>query len=344
MHPYFLRRMLLIIPTFIGITLLVFCVTRFVPGGPIERVLLQAQVSQLEGQRSHTSRGGQALSEQQIEELKAFYGLDKPLISAYWQWLNKLLVFDLGESSRYYEPVWALIKARLPVTAFFGIASFVLSYLIAIPLGIAKAIYHNSRFDSISSMLIYMAYALPAYVVGIFLISFFAFQLQWLPMGGFPSWDDISQFSLLDSMISIGQHACLPLLAYTIGDLAILTMTMKNSLLENLSADYVRTAMAKGLSFRHAVYRHALRNSLIPIASHFGSILSVFFAGSFLIETIFNIDGIGLLGYEAIVERDYPTVMGILAITSLLMLVGNIVSDLCVAIVDPRVRFGEVHG
>ena len=136
-------------------------------------------------------------------------------------------------------------------------------------------------------------------------------------------------------------HALLPLIAYAIGDFAILTMTMKNSLMENLSADYVRTAVAKGLPFRKAVTDHAMRNSLIPIASHLGSVLTVFFGGSFLIETIFNIDGIGLLGYEAIVERDYPTVMGILAITSMLMLVGNIVSDICVAFVDPRVRFGE---
>ncbi len=263
------------------------------------------------------------------------------MLVAYWEWLQKLAVLDLGDSTRYYEPVWDLIKERLPVTAFFGVATFVLSYAVSIPLGVAKALKHNSRFDSLSSMLIYMAYALPAYVVGIFLITVFAFHLEWLPMGGFPGDDFEYMESSWEQIRTLFAHALLPLIAYAIGDFAILTMTMKNSLMENLSADYVRTAVAKGLPFRRAVTDHAMRNSLIPIASHLGSVLTVFFGGSFLIETIFNIDGIGLLGYEAIVERDYPTVMGILAITSMLMLVGNIVSDICVAIVDPRVRFGE---
>ncbi len=162
MLSYFLRRMLLIIPTFLGITLLVFTITRFVPGGPVERMLLQAQVSQNESGRSSGSKGAQALSDEQIEELKAFYGLDKPMLVAYWEWLQKLAVLDLGESTRYYEPVWDLIKERLPVTAFFGLATFLLSYAVSIPLGVAKALRHNSRFDSLSSMLIYMAYALPA--------------------------------------------------------------------------------------------------------------------------------------------------------------------------------------
>lgn len=341
MLSYFLRRALLIIPTFIGITLLVFTITRFVPGGPVERMLLQAQVAQGEGHRSMASKGGQALSDEQIEELKAFYGLDKPMLVAYWEWLQKLVRLDLGESTRYYEPVWDLIKERLPVTAFFGVATFLLSYLVSLPLGIAKALRHNSRFDSASSMFIYTAYALPAYVVGIFLITVFAFHLEWLPMGSFPGDDYEYLESNWDKVKSVFSHALLPLIAYAIGDFAVLTMTMKNSLMENLSADYVRTAVAKGLPFRQAVTRHAMRNSLIPIASHFGSVLTVFFGGSFLIETIFNIDGIGLLGYEAIVERDYPTVMGILAITSVLMLLGNILSDICVALVDPRVRFGE---
>ncbi|ENY73658.1 ABC transporter permease subunit [Aeromonas diversa] len=341
MLSYFLRRALLIIPTFLGITLLVFTITRFVPGGPVERMLLQAQVAQGEGHRSTASKGAQALSDEQIEELKAFYGLDKPMLVAYWEWLQKLVKLDLGESTRYYEPVWDLIKDRLPVTAFFGVATFLLSYLVSIPLGIAKALRHNSRFDSASSMFIYTAYALPAYVVGIFLITVFAFHLEWLPMGGFPGDDYEYLESNWDKVTTVFTHALLPLIAYAIGDFAVLTMTMKNSLMENLSADYVRTAVAKGLPFRKAVTRHAMRNSLIPIASHFGSVLTVFFGGSFLIETIFNIDGIGLLGYEAIVERDYPTVMGILAITSVLMLLGNILSDICVALVDPRVRFGE---
>ncbi|WP_421226854.1 ABC transporter permease subunit, partial [Aeromonas jandaei] len=234
MLSYLLRRTLLIIPTFLGITLLVFTVTRFVPGGPVERMLMQAQVSQHEGGRSGGSKGAQALSDEQIEELKAFYGLDKPMLVAYWEWLQKLAVLDLGDSTRYYEPVWDLIKERLPVTAFFGVATFVLSYAVSIPLGVAKALKHNSRFDSLSSMLIYMAYALPAYVVGIFLITVFAFHLEWLPMGGFPGDEYDSMTSSWDQIRTLFAHALLPLIAYAIGDFAILTMTMKNSLMENL--------------------------------------------------------------------------------------------------------------
>ncbi len=341
MLAYFLRRLLLVVPTFLGITLLVFTMTRFVPGGPVERLLMQAQLAQGETAHAGNSRGGQALSEEQLDELRALYGLDKPMLVAYGDWLSQLVRLELGDSTRYYEPVWDLVRERMPISLFYGLSSFLLSYLVSLPLGILKALRHNSRFDSLSSMLIYAGYALPAYVVGIFLITLFAFKLEWLPMGGFVS-DD---FELLEGFgpqaLDVLKHAVLPLIAYSIGDFAILTMMMKNSLMDNLAADYVRTAVAKGLPFHRAVLDHALRNSLIPIASHFGNIIGLFFAGSFLIEVIFNIDGMGLLGYEALVERDYPVVMGILAMTSLLMLVGNILSDICVALVDPRVRFGD---
>ncbi|NLJ92584.1 MAG: ABC transporter permease subunit [Aeromonadales bacterium] len=337
MGQYFLRRLLLLVPTFLGITLLVFAITRFVPGGPVERMLMESQLASSEF--SQSSRGSQMLSSEQIDELKVFYGLDQPVFVAYRDWLVKLVQLDLGESTRYYLPVWELIKERLPVSAFFGISTFILSYLISIPLGIVKALKHNGRFDSITSMLIYAGYALPAYVVGIFLLTVFSFQLGWFPMGGFVGDDFYYLEGVWPKILNLFHHALLPLIAYVIGDFAVLTMTMKNSLMENLSADYVRTAVAKGLPFRKAVTGHALRNSLIPIASHFGNVISVFFAGSFLIEVIFNIDGLGLLGYEAVVERDYPVVMGILAVTSFMMLLGNILSDICVAIVDPRVRF-----
>ena len=184
-------------------------------------------------------------------------------------------------------------------------------------------------------------FALPGFVVGILLLTLFSFQLEWFPFGGFVS-DEFEELDTLSAQIyEILWHAVLPLMAYAIGDFAILTMTMKNSLMENLSADYVRTAIAKGLPFDKALKQHALRNSLIPIASHFGAVVSVFFAGSFLIEAVFNIDGIGLLGYDAILQRDYPVVMGILVMTSIAMMIGNILSDICVALVDPRVKFGK---
>ncbi|GAB3535214.1 ABC transporter permease subunit [Photobacterium alginatilyticum] len=339
MLAYFSRRLLLIIPTFIGVTLLVFALTRFVPGGPVEQMIAQMQSQSMESGGGN-QQGSQTLSDEQIAELNAFYGLDKPIFEAYTEWLGKLVQLDLGESTRYYEPVWGMIKERLPVSLFYGLMTFLISYLISIPLGILKAMKHGSRFDNVSSVMVFIGYALPNYVVGVFLISFFAFHLDWFPMGDFVS-DDFDDLLWPDKIADLFSHAVLPLFCYIIGDFAILTMTMKNNLLENLAADYVKTAIAKGLPFQQAVRKHALRNSLIPIASHLGNVVSVFVAGSFLIEVVFNIDGIGLLGYESIIERDYPVVMGILAMSSLLLMFGNILSDMCVAIVDPRVKFGS---
>ncbi|WP_087025195.1 ABC transporter permease subunit [Thaumasiovibrio subtropicus] len=339
MLAYFGRRLLLIIPTFIGVTLMVFTLTRFVPGGPVERMISEMQMQSMEGGRA-SQQGNQTLSDDQIAELNAYYGLDKPILVAYWEWLNKLVRFDLGESTRYYEPVWDMISERLPVSVFYGFWTFIISYLVSIPLGVLKALRHGSRVDNATSVAVFMGYALPNYVVGVFLITIFSFHMDWFPMGGFTS-DDFDDFTLVQQILDIAHHAVLPMICYIIGDFAILTMTMKNNLLENLAADYVKTAIAKGLPFKQAVKKHALRNSLIPIASHLGNVVSVFVAGSFLIEVVFNIDGIGLLGYESIMERDYPVVMGILAISSLLLMLGNVLSDVCVALVDPRVKFGS---
>ncbi|WP_418642339.1 ABC transporter permease subunit [Vibrio chaetopteri] len=341
MLSYFLRRLALVVPTFIGVTILIFAITRFVPGGPVERMLANMH-SQGDGGASLSMSGtNSALSEEQIQELNAFYGLDKPVHVAYFEWLSNLASLDLGESTRYYEPVSDMIAERLPVSLFYGGMTFFISYFISIPLGYYKALKHGSIFDSVSSVAIFVGYALPGYVVGVLLITLFSYHLEWTPMGGFTS-DDFEDYELLSEQVKdIMWHAILPLICYLIGDFATLTMTMKNNLMENLSADYIRTAIAKGLPFKHAVRKHALRNSLIPIASHFGNSLLFFMTGAFLIEVIFNIDGIGLLGYESIMERDYPVVMGIVAINAILLLFGNIISDICVAFVDPRVKFGS---
>ncbi|MGO1295888.1 MAG: ABC transporter permease subunit [Vibrio sp.] len=339
MLSYFLRRFALIIPTFLGITVLIFAITRFVPGGPVERMISKMQ-SQNEGGSAIAGGHSNALSPDQIAELNAFYGLDKPVTTAYIDWLTKLVHLDLGESTRYYEPVTQMIAERLPVSLFYGAMTFFISYFISIPLGYWKAMKHGSLFDSASSVMIFIGFALPGYVVGVLLITFFSYQLEWFPMGSFVSddYDDMSSTFL--QFKDIMWHAILPLTCYLIGDFAMLTMTMKNNLMENLSSDYIRTAIAKGLPFKTAVRKHALRNSLIPVASHFGNSLLFFMTGSFLIEVIFNIDGIGLLGYESIMERDYPVVMGIVAINAILLMLGNILSDICVALVDPRVKFG----
>jgi microcin C transport system permease protein len=337
---YFIRRFLLIIPTFLGVTLLVFAVTRVVPGGPIERMLADAMLSG--GGRTITNSqgvGGTVLSEAQLSQLRAYYGFDKPILVSYADWLRKVLTLDLGRSTRYNEPVWDTIKSRFPISIFYGLTTLFLTYAVCIPLGIAKAVKHTSHFDNITSGIVFFGYAIPGYVVGIALLTFFASQLGWFPLGGFVS-DNFDRLGPWDKAMDVVDHAVLPLLSYMVGSFAITTFMMKNSLMDNLSADYVRTAIAKGMSFPQAVRRHAIRNSLIPIATSFGNNISLILTGSFLIERIYNIDGFGLLGYESLVERDYPVVMGILVISSLLFMIGNILSDICVAIVDPRVKFG----
>lgn len=341
MTSYFIRRLLLIMPTFIGITLLVFVVTRFVPGGPIERMLMEAQFA-AEGpaaMRSMDKIGGSPLSEDQLQQLREYYGFDKPVVQSYFLWLGKVLQLDLGVSTRYSDPVWRTIQERLPVSIFYGLATLILTYGICIPLGIVKAIKHNTAIDHLSSVLVFIGYAVPGFVVGIILIIAFASSWEIFPLGGFVS-DNFDDLNFIGKAIDLFYHAVLPLIAYVSGSFAVMTFMMKNALMENLAADYLRTAMAKGLPFNQAVLKHALRNSLIPIATTFGQNISFFLTGAFLIEKVFNIDGIGLLGYESLVERDYPVVMGILAISAFLFLLGNILSDICVAMIDPRVKFG----
>ncbi len=341
MTAYFIRRLLLVIPTFIGITIMVFTITRFVPGGPIERIIAQAQqMPGVEGGRTGRSSTEQTqpLSEEQIEELKKYYGFDKPVLLSYFLWLGKVLTGDLGTSTRYYDPVWDMIKERIPISLYFGILSLILVYGICIPLGILKAIKHKSSFDNISSVIVFTGYAIPGWVAGVFMLVLFASYWEIFPLGSLVS-DDFEDFTLIKKVLDIAWHTVLPLIAYVIGSFTVMTLLMKNTLMDNLAADYVRTAIAKGLPFKEAVFKHALRNSLIPIATSFGNNISIILSGSFLIETVFNINGMGLLGYESVIERDYPVVMGILVISSLLFMIGNILSDICVALVDPRVRF-----
>lgn len=340
MTAYFIRRLILIIPTFLGITLMVFVITRFVPGGPIERIISEYQLKSAgSGSLGGTSnRPSQPLSQEQIDTLKKYYGFDKPILISYIIWLGKVVTFDLGVSTRYYDPVWQMIRERIPISLYFGLISMCLVYGVCIPLGIAKAVRHKSAFDNISSVAVFTGYAIPGWVVGLFLLIIFASRMEWLPLGGLVS-DTFDEMTLSEKALDLLRHAILPMIAYVSGSFAVLTFLMKNTLMENLAADYVRTAIAKGLPFKKAVFRHALRNSLIPIATSFGNHISIVLSGSFLIEKVFNINGMGLLGYESVVERDYPVVLGVLVVSSLLFLIGNILSDICVAAVDPRVQF-----
>ncbi|MEJ2109682.1 MAG: ABC transporter permease subunit [Acidobacteriota bacterium] len=340
MTAYFIRRFLLIIPTFIGITVLVFVVTRFVPGGPIERIIAQAQQQAMEGGRSLSSEAvqRQPLSDDQIKMLEKYYGFDKPVLTSYVLWMGKVLQGDLGVSTRYYDSVWEMIRGRIPISLYFGILTLIATYGVCIPLGIAKAIRHKSGFDNVSSIVVFVGYAIPGWVAGILAIILFASHWEIFPLGELTS-DNFEELSILSKMGDLAWHTILPLFAYLLSAFTFMTFLMKNTLMDNLAADYVRTAMAKGLTFKKAVFGHALRNSLIPIATSFGNNITIILSGSFLVEKVFNIDGIGLLGYESVVERDYPVVLGILVISSLLFLIGNILSDMCVAFVDPRVKF-----
>ena len=338
MTAYVIRRLLLVIPTFLGITVLVFVLTRFVPGGPIERMIAQAQQMHQHLGPGAAGRETQPLSAEQIAELKHYYGFDKPVLVSYFSWLGKVLRGDLGTSTRYYDPVWQMIKERIPISLYFGLLSLFAIYGICIPLGITKAIRHRTAYDNVTSVVVFMGYAVPGWVIGILLLILFSSHWGIFPLGGMVS-DNFNTLSTLGKIWDVIRHTTLPLVAYLTGAFTVMTFLMKNTLMDNLAADYVRTAIAKGLSFRQAVFRHALRNSLVPMATSFGNNLSVILSGSFLIEKVFNINGMGLLGYESVVERDYPVVMGILVISSLLFMIGNIVSDICVAIVDPRVQF-----
>ncbi|MCG8640804.1 MAG: ABC transporter permease subunit [Desulfobacterales bacterium] len=339
MTAYFIRRLLLVIPTFLGITIMVFTITRFVPGGPIERIISETRALQAGSSAGASGPGGaQPLSDEQIKALEAYYGFDKPVFTAYLIWLGKVLKGDLGQSTRYYDPVWEMIREKIPISLYFGILTLLLTYGVCIPLGMAKAIRHKTGFDNITSVVIFIGYAIPGWVAGVLMLVVFASHYDVFPLGGMVS-DMFDEMTPFQKILDIARHTALPLFAYVIGSFTVMTLLMKNTLMDNLSSDYIRTAIAKGLPFKKAVLNHAMRNSLIPIATSFGNNISIILTGSFLIEKVFNINGMGLLGYESVLDRDYPVVMGILVISSLLFLIGNILSDLCVAWVDPRVRF-----
>ena len=339
MKEYFFKRLLLIPPTLLGVTIIVFAITRLVPGGPLERAIMESQMMDASGSGFSQSAGqGMAISEAQLEQLKAYYGFDKPVIESYLIWTGKVLTGDLGSSYRYNEPVWDVIKARFPVSIYYGLITLVLTYLVCIPLGVLKAVRHRTAVDTISSILIFIGYAIPGYALGSLLLLYFSVRLEWLPMGGFVSFT-FQDKTLAGQIIDLLEHSALPLICYMVGSFALVTLLLKNHLMDNLAADYVRTAIAKGVSFRQSVLKHALRNSLIPIATTFGQNITLLVGGSFLIESIFDIDGFGLLGLTSILDRDYPVVMGVVLLSSFLLLIGNILSGILVALVDPRIRF-----
>ncbi len=447
MKSYFLRRLLLIPPTLVGITLLVFTITRFVPGGPMDRMLQEAaRGADQGGKRSSSANQSQGgLSEDQLEELEEQYGLNKPVLVAYCQWLGALpretriskglfgeqgdekigresgssdvtevvlrgdgrlvkvkrvgesiesalfagtgrpvsdegwkvryetsddrrerfqrrnpgaldvpqyapraviyqtrlsglLQGDLGRSTVYNDPVHEMILSRMPVAVYFGLLSSFITYAVCLPLGVLKALKHRTFIDSSSSVLIFLGYSIPGFALGAILLVHLGARMNLFPLFGLVS-ADFEQLDTIGKIKDLAHHTVLPLLCYVVGSFAALTMMTKNNLMDNLAADYVRTAVAKGASFRRAVFGHAFRNSMIPVATSLGDLVTIFVGGSMLIETVFDIQGFGLLQYQSVIARDVPVIMGTLTIAALLMLVGHVISDFIVAMVDPRIKF-----
>lgn len=340
MRAYFLRRLILIVPTLFGVTLLVFLITRFAPGGPVEQAIMRAQTAEngVGGGAARGGQGGGALSDEQLAQLKAYFGYDQPPLVAYGRWLLRLTHGDLGDSFRYGEPVTRVIADTMPVTLTYGILSLIITYSISVPLGILKGMKHRTLIDSASSVVIFIGYAIPGYAMGALLVVYLSFHLGWFPMGGFVS-ENWSDLPAAQKAMDFVRHAVLPLTCYSLGGFAFVSLLTKNQLLDNLAADYVRTAVAKGASFRQAVFGHAFRNSLIPLVTDFGQQVAAIVIGSILIETIFDLNGMGLLFYNAVVDRDPMVVMGVLMIDALLLLGCNFLTDAAIAFVDPRIRF-----
>ncbi len=451
MLAYLFRRLLLVPVTMLGVTFLVFFVSRLVPGGPVAQAMQAAMSSGNEEQQSDRSKeeGGGGLNDDSAEALEEQYGYDKSVGVAYLQWLgvwerevdlsksefsakrldqvgssqiqdseNETLIVlkgvgtqakvvregnqvlsatmlesgkslgeqgwtvriespqerqkrwakrtqlsvekapqnysyravayrpkfrgliqgDLGESHRFGDSVWSMIRQRIPVALYFGLLTAVITYLVCLPLGVMKAIKHRTALDNVTSILIFIGYSIPGFALGAILLVYLGARMDLFPLFGMTS-SEFDGFTPWEKVKDIAHHTVLPLSAYLVGAFASTTMMMKNNLMDHLSADYVRTAVAKGVSFPNAVWKHAFRNSFIPIATGLGGLITIIISGSMLIEKVFDIQGFGLLQYQAILDVDVPVIMGTLTISAFLMLLGNILSDVIVAMVDPRVKF-----
>lgn len=353
MLSYIVRRLALIPLTLFGIIALNFAIVQFAPGGPVEQVLAQlqglgvsatARISGVAGDSVSTDstyRGAQGLSPDLVAEIERQFGFDKPPLERFLLMLGNYATFDLGESYFRSQRVSELIVDKLPVSISLGLWSTLIIYLVSIPLGIAKAVRDGSRFDAATSYAVFIGYAMPSFLFAILLIVLFAGgqYWNWFPLRGLTSdnWDDLSAFG---KILDYAWHLVLPVTAMVVGGFASLTMLTKNSFLEEINKQYVLTARAKGLSPNQVLYGHVFRNAmLIVIAGFPATLVGMLFTGSVLIEVIFSLDGLGLLGFEAIINRDYPVVFGTLYVFSLIGLVLNLLSDLTYHAIDPRIDF-----
>ena len=363
MAAYLVRRLLLMIPTLFGILLVAFVVVQFAPGGPVERVLAQlsgmdsgagsrvgggssdfgARNLQGAGQIDTSSkyRGAQGLDPEFIKKLEKQFGFDKPAYVRFFIMLKNYLMFDFGQSFFRNISVIDLIKEKLPVSISLGLWMTLITYLISIPLGIAKAVRDGTRFDTVTSSVIVVGYAVPGFMLAILLIVLFAGGSFWniFPLRGLTS-DNWSQLPWYGKITDYFWHITLPIISMMVGSFATMTLLTRNSFLDEIRKQYVLTARAKGLTERRVLYGHIFRNAmLIVIAGFAGTFVSAFFGGSLLIETIFSLDGLGLLSFESVLNRDYPVVFANLYIFALIGLIVNLISDFTYTLVDPRIDF-----
>ncbi len=359
MFAYIARRLLFMIPTLFGILLINFAIVQFAPGGPVERVLAQLQgldagatahfggggetgnTGAGSGDMSSKYRGAQGLDPKFIAELEKQFGFDKPAYERFLLMLRNYATFDFGRSYFRDVPVWQLIKEKLPVSISLGLWMTLFSYAISIPLGIKKAVSDGSRFDIWSSAVVITGYAIPNFLFAILLIVLFCGGSFWqiFPLRGLTS-ENWSQLSLPGKVADYFWHITLPVVSMTLGAFATSTFLTKNSFLDEIAKQYVQTARMKGLSEQRVLYGHVFRNAMMIVVSGFpGAFIAAFFGASLLIETIFSLDGLGLLSFESIVNRDYPVVFADLYIFALLGLVVNLLSDLTYMWIDPRIDF-----
>ncbi len=342
MWAYLLKRILLMVPTLLGALTITFVVIQFVPGGPVEQMMSEARMRGGGGEGAYRASGDS--NARQIAELKKLYGFDKPAHVRYFEMLRNFASFELGNSFLRNKPVWQLIKEKLPVSISLGLWTFFLTYLISLPLGVAKAVREGSRFDAVTSLIVLAGYAIPGFVLGVLLIVMFAGGnfLEWFPLRGLTS-DNWAELSVWGKLKDYLWHLTLPLTCMVIGSFAVTTMLTKNTFVEEMRKQYVLVARAKGLSQRRVLYKHIFRNALIPLITGFpAAFIGAFFAGSVLIETLFSLDGLGLLSYESVVRRDYPVVLGSLYLFTLIGLVTKLIADLLYVLADKRVQFEAV--
>lgn len=342
---YIAKRLLLMLPTLLGVIAITFAVIQFVPGGPVEQMMMELKGQVGAGEVSTRGpadyRGRQGIDAERIKEIQALYGFDKPPLERFWQMLKGFATFDLGQSFYHHKDVWELVKSKLPVSISLGMWTFFLTYFISVPLGVAKAVREGSRFDVATSIAVLIGYSIPGFVLGVVLLVLFGGGsfFQWFPLRGLTS-DNWEQLSWFGKIVDYLWHITLPVTASVAGSFAVMTMLTKNTFLEEIRKQYVLTARAKGLSEKTVLYKHVFRNALIPLVTGFpAAFIGAFFAGSLLIETLFSLDGLGLLSYESVIRRDYPVVMGTLYLFTLIGLVVKLIGDLCYVWADPRVQF-----